>query len=131
VLHKKDAKMKRLTLRLTDEQHKIATDKAKQSGQSLNDYLSNLASRPDNTQLIIDVILSNQNRAFDSLFVQISEQKSQQIEPNNQPIEVLTSTQFFEFQRQFLGLFSILSGGLKLENLQQKVNFLQDKITQK
>lgn len=123
--------MKRLTLRLTIEQHKIVTEKAHQSGQSINVYLSNLATKTDNTQTIITAILANQNRAFDSLFVQISDQKTAHIEPNISSNEVLTATDFFEFQRKYLGLFSILSGGLKLDNLQQKVNLLQDSLTKK
>ena len=123
--------MKRLTLRLTDQQHITAIKKAKQSGQSLNDYLANLATKTDDTQTIISALTSNQNRAFDSLFVQISDQKTAQNQTNIPSNDSLTSTQFYEFQRQYLGLFSILSGGLKLDNLQQKVNYLQDSLTKK
>ena len=123
--------MKRLTLRLTDQQHITAIKKAKQSGQSLNDYLANLATKTDDTQTIINALTINQNRAFDSLFVEISDQKAAQNQINIPSNDSLTATQFYDFQRQFLGLFSILSGGLKLDNLQQKVNYLQDSLTKK
>ena len=118
-------------LRLNDSQHKTLSTKAKKAGLSMNDFLLSKIDKDDDKQAIINALTINQNRAFDSLFVQISDQKTAQNQANISSIDSLTATQFYEFQRQFLGLFSILSGGLKLDNLQQKVNYLQDSITKK
>lgn len=122
---------KSFKLRLNDSQHKTLSAKAKKAGLSMNDFLLNKIEKDDDKQAIINALTVNQNRAFDSLLIQISEQKLALTKQNIFSNEGLTATQFYEFQRQFLGLFSILSGGLKLDNLQQKVNYLQDSLTKK
>ena len=123
--------MKKLTLRMNEKQHQEIALMAKKAGQSLNEFILSKSTANDDKQTIIDAVLTNQNRSFDSLFVQLSDLKNPENTSQNEPKNGLSLAEFNDFNRQLLALFSIFFGSQKLDTLQQKTNILQDKLTGK
>ena len=123
--------MKKLTLRMNEKQHQEITLMAKKAGQSMNEFILNKTMANDDKKAIIDAVLTNQNRSFDSLFVQLSDLKNPENASQNEPQNGLSTAEFNDFNRQLLALFSIFFGSQKLDTLQQKTNILQDKLTGK
>lgn len=116
---------------MSEKQHQEITLMAKKAGQSLNEFILNKSTANDDRQAIINAVLTNQNRSFDSLFVQLSDLKNPENASQNEPQNGLSLAEFNDFNRQLLGLFSIFFGSQKLDTLQAKTNSLQDKIAGK
>jgi uncharacterized protein (DUF1778 family) len=123
--------MKKLTLRIGDKEHEKIALMAKKTGQSLNEFIINKAAENDEFKRVIDTIVANQSRAFDSLFVQLADLKNPEDINEKNDSEGLSASEFRDFNRQFLTLFSIYFGKQSLEDLQSKTNALQDKLTAK
>lgn len=116
---------------MNEKQHQEIALMAKKAGQSLNEFILSKSTANDDKQTIIDAVLTNQNRSFDSLFVQLSDLKNPENTSQNEPKNGLSLAEFNDFNRQLLALFSIFFGSQKLDTLQQKTNILQDKLTGK
>jgi uncharacterized protein (DUF1778 family) len=123
--------MKKLTVRMNDKQHQEIALMAKRAGQSLNEFIVNKSAANDDKQAIISAVLTNQNRSFDALFIQLSDLKNTENASQNEPQNGLSRDEFNDVIRQLLGLLSIFFGIQKLDTLQAKTNSLQDKIAGK
>lgn len=122
--------MRRMSLRMNEKEHQLLQAKAKKSGISMNEFLLNYINKGDENEALIQAILANQNRTTDTILAQLLTQKPSTTAMNNAQDKSLSSTEFREFNRQFLSLISIFFGKNGLDNLQQKTNVLQDSVAQ-
>lgn len=111
---------------MSESDHQDITLMAKRSGQTLNQFIVRKATTKDELKIAIDTIKEHQNRAFDSLLIQISEQNSTSNDTQNINQNSLSASEFREFNRRLLTIFSIVLNKQNLSELQPKVNLLAD-----
>lgn len=121
--------MKKITVRVSETQHKAITEKARKAGLPVNQYMINLSERANENQQILSAALEHFNRVFDSLFVAINDIKQTNNKPQNTQNHALSFGEFREFNRRYLEVLAVQYGKQDLDVLQAKVNALQKDLT--